>query len=38
MRSHNLHVCELIYGYWSGQPDMLNAFQDCLIAVKRQLD
>lgn len=34
MRSNNLRVCEICYGFWSGQPDLLRAFQDCAIALK----
>lgn len=34
MRACGLRLCDLSYGFWSGQPDLLRAYQDCLIAVK----
>jgi SAM-dependent methyltransferase len=34
MRANRLIPCEISYGFWSGQPDLLRAYQDCIIAVK----
>ena len=34
MRRCNLRICEVCYGFWSGEPDLLRAYQDCAIALK----
>lgn len=36
MQANNLWPCEVSYGFWSGQPDLLQAYQDCMIALKVQ--
>jgi ubiquinone/menaquinone biosynthesis C-methylase UbiE len=34
MAANNLRICEITYGFWSGQADLLKALQDCVIALK----
>jgi hypothetical protein len=30
-------ACEIAYGFWSGAVDVLQALQDCMVAVKMPL-